>query len=555
MNINELLLTSFMDSYKIILCANVISGQCLVLKDELTDLATDSHISLNDFVENSLPKLVEFRNIGMVSKLLLSLNSISAAKAFKGTAHPFRTHINDTFVWHKLSFAIPNTLSEKSPEILLCISQVNQSESNYYDLQHSIDDSFFAVHRVNLNTGNLLAFPTKLLATMEHPSFVGTDFLEWKKFMVKHFVNPDDTKIFNRYMDTKYLSDYFKYNRQRLPLYYRRRIGNVFLWVKCLIIPSYDYSEENPEVYFLTIDCNVDSLRYLALVGQYQYQSMESRRANNISEAFYNDILNLLSILTADYQVFLSVDLKRDTYLSYKAMNTFHDPYSLDKESFSTVLKKYSIARFPEETREQILSFLSIDNLREQLTNKSMIELHFTFPGGQPMKCVVTKTRVVDGIPTQVTVAVFTDTENDALLKIKTFGAFEAYGKDGQPIHFEKKASKEVLAYLVDKKGYPVKINDIIIDVLEKSPEDLNAKKYASGLLRKAVKNLTEAGYPTAIEISNHAYSINMNMVDCDYYHLLNGNVSYWQYYHNEYMTQYSWAEETNAEILHYFEM
>ncbi|MBQ0001130.1 MAG: hypothetical protein KBT01_06290 [Clostridiales bacterium] len=88
--------------------------------------------------------------------------------------------------------------------------------------------------------------------------------------------------------------------------------------------------------------------------------------------------------------------------------------------------------------------------------------------------------------------------------------------------------------------------------MLEKDPSDLNAVKYVSTLSRSAARELEKAGYPGIIIKEWNSLRVNTELIDCDYYHLIRGDVSYLHRYHNEYMKEYSWAEETNAEILHY---
>ncbi|MCR5367783.1 hypothetical protein [Eubacterium sp.] len=43
--------------------------------------------------------------------------------------------------------------------------------------------------------------------------------------------------------------------------------------------------------------------------------------------------------------------------------------------------------------------------------------------------------------------------------------------------------------------------------------------------------------------------AIKRDMIDCDYYRMLGGDVNAVNSYHGEYMKQYSWAEYTNAKL------
>lgn len=140
--------------------------------------------------------------------------------------------------------------------------------------------------------------------------------------------------------------------------------------------------------------------------------------------------------------------------------------------------------------------------------------------------------------------------EEQKPLKVKTFGSFEVYDASGAPLKFTRKKARQLFAYIIDKHGYPVSISDIAADVLEKPENDLNAKKYVSALIRSAADDLRKAGFADVILKEWNSVRVNVDMIDCDYYHLLDGDSSYRALYHNEYMQEYSWAEETNAELM-----
>jgi hypothetical protein len=56
-----------------------------------------------------------------------------------------------------------------------------------------------------------------------------------------------------------------------------------------------------------------------------------------------------------------------------------------------------------------------------------------------------------------------------------------------------------------------------------------------------------------SILINNHGVrSVDVSAIKCDYYELLAGNKKYQHSFHNAYMTDYSWAEETLATLWDY---
>ena len=127
---------------------------------------------------------------------------------------------------------------------------------------------------------------------------------------------------------------------------------------------------------------------------------------------------------------------------------------------------------------------------------------------------------------------------------IETFGRFSVY-VDGKHINFTSKNAKELMAILVDKRGTSLGIRQLWNVVFE--DEEYNHAKAAT--VRKALmrlkKILEEAGAGDALACTNGEYRINMDRVDCDYYKFLKGDREAINSFYGEYMTDYSWGEET----------
>ncbi len=216
---------------------------------------------------------------------------------------------------------------------------------------------------------------------------------------------------------------------------------------------------------------------------------------------------------------------------------------------YSEIATKY-MGNVDEETKKHLMENASKEALIRNLKDKASSEFSFVYSDGRLVKTVYTPIERENGIPTRI-ICTTVPYPNDHMLKVKTFGNFEVFNGEGERIKFTKKQSKQLLAYLIDKQGFPVEPRDIIEDVLEKDPGDKNAIKYVSRLSQLAIKDLEKEGYTDVIVKEWNSLRVNVDKIDCDYYHLVRGDNAYLQQYHNEYMKEYSWAEETNAEILH----
>lgn len=131
-------------------------------------------------------------------------------------------------------------------------------------------------------------------------------------------------------------------------------------------------------------------------------------------------------------------------------------------------------------------------------------------------------------------------------INICTFGSFEVY-VNGNILNFKNAKAKELLALCVDMKGEKVLIEKAVSVLWEDRLYDENTKK----LYRKAViylRNLFDScGAEDIFETGRGFCRINREAVYCDYYAYLDNNGK--SIYQGEYMSRYSWAEETAARL------
>ena len=136
------------------------------------------------------------------------------------------------------------------------------------------------------------------------------------------------------------------------------------------------------------------------------------------------------------------------------------------------------------------------------------------------------------------------NTFGQKLLKVRCFGNFEVF-KDGQPLHFKRKRSKEVLAYLIDRRGSTVTTKEICAALWEDDDAYEKNTAHLYKLLGDLRSTLAQVGAEDVLVRNNYDYAIDTEKVDCDYYHFLVGDPEYSNLFCGEYMLQYSWAEET----------
>lgn len=133
-------------------------------------------------------------------------------------------------------------------------------------------------------------------------------------------------------------------------------------------------------------------------------------------------------------------------------------------------------------------------------------------------------------------------------VSIRTFGYFDVF-VGGKPIAFRNKKSKELFALLVDRKGGFVSSEEAIGFLWEDEPVNpVTLARYRKVALR--LKNiLEEYGIADVVETVDGKRRIVMERVQCDLYDYLSGKEEYTHLFKGSYLTNYSWGENTLAEL------
>lgn len=127
---------------------------------------------------------------------------------------------------------------------------------------------------------------------------------------------------------------------------------------------------------------------------------------------------------------------------------------------------------------------------------------------------------------------------------IYTFGNFEVY-VDGKPLVFKYERTKEMLAYLVDRQGAFCSNGEIMAALWE----DERRSSYLGNLKKDLLDTLRERDCEQLVETGWNKLRIEPELVECDYFAWMAGNPQAINRYRGEYMSQYGWAEFTNARI------
>lgn len=135
------------------------------------------------------------------------------------------------------------------------------------------------------------------------------------------------------------------------------------------------------------------------------------------------------------------------------------------------------------------------------------------------------------------------EAKKEEKVAIRCFGNFEIF-VNGEVINFKYSKTKEMLAYLVDRKGASCSNSEISTILWESGKHD----SYLRNIRKDLIDTLHEFDCDGMVQTNRGKINICMGTFDCDYYKWLEDNKSV--LYQGEYMAQYSWAELTNAWLL-----
>ena len=126
------------------------------------------------------------------------------------------------------------------------------------------------------------------------------------------------------------------------------------------------------------------------------------------------------------------------------------------------------------------------------------------------------------------------------ILKASCFGNFDV-ACNGEKLTFKRTKSKEMLAYLIDRNGADVSSREISAVLWEDGSKE-NNRNYFHQLLLDVRQALEKVGAEDVLKKNGYLYSVDTTRISCDYYSYLKTG---YPEFKGEYMTQYSWADET----------
>lgn len=133
-------------------------------------------------------------------------------------------------------------------------------------------------------------------------------------------------------------------------------------------------------------------------------------------------------------------------------------------------------------------------------------------------------------------------------VRMHCFGDFEVFVNE-RPLVFNRPRAKEILAYLVDKKGGFADKRELSSILWETKEYTRSIQAHLHILLTHLKEVLEEAGVSDLLIKQGAHYAVDTTKFTCDYYEFEEGSSHARNCFHGEYMKNYSWAEITAGSL------
>lgn len=131
---------------------------------------------------------------------------------------------------------------------------------------------------------------------------------------------------------------------------------------------------------------------------------------------------------------------------------------------------------------------------------------------------------------------------------IQTFGRF-VVKVHNKPIRIQGKA-KEILAYLVSKRGKEASNEEIYSVVWEDRPYSNKDMVVYYNAIKRLKTSLAKAGIEDLLISTSRGKMINTELFDCDYYAFKDNNMKDREKFEGEFLSEYSWGEPILTDLL-----
>lgn len=120
---------------------------------------------------------------------------------------------------------------------------------------------------------------------------------------------------------------------------------------------------------------------------------------------------------------------------------------------------------------------------------------------------------------------------------------------DGTPLYVSGSKPREMLAFLVDRGEQGFSVGEAIASLWPERTSDAGTQSLFRMTWKRLIDSLERADVSDIITIVEGRRYLKTEKVDCDLYRILAGDNQAIRKYSGEYLREYEWAEERNAQL------
>lgn len=133
-------------------------------------------------------------------------------------------------------------------------------------------------------------------------------------------------------------------------------------------------------------------------------------------------------------------------------------------------------------------------------------------------------------------------------LSVKCFGHFDVF-YDNKPVIFMRKQSKELFAYLIFRNGASCTSEEIALALWDEGSSRSSELMRIRRIISDLKASLKQIDMEKVLIREHRQLAINRDMIDCDYFRMLDGDTDAVNGFRGDFMPEYSWAEIINARL------
>lgn len=133
-------------------------------------------------------------------------------------------------------------------------------------------------------------------------------------------------------------------------------------------------------------------------------------------------------------------------------------------------------------------------------------------------------------------------------LVVRTIPTFSVI-VDGSPLQMSGSKPREMLALLIDHGEHGFTMGEAIACLWPDRPSDASTQSLCRMTWKRLVDTLENVGVGNLLYTAENRRHIKTDEIECDLYRILAGDRQAARAYNGEYLTEYEWAEERNAQL------